>query len=235
LAADAKIIYLHHSTGGVVWGGGVADFVTSYNTANAKTYSITAQEFPKSSPYGWKNYPFDYWNIWVQNGGGQEYQTEPTLENLTVNYNVIVFKHCFPVSGIEADGTADVTSESKTVANYKLQYEALKTKMRAFPSNRFLVWTGAALRETETNPESAQRAKDFFDWVKATWDEKGDNIFVWDFWQLETEGGLYLTVGNASTDSHPNDTFAIKVAPLFGKRLTDVIEGRGDTGTLTGE
>ncbi|MBI5531282.1 MAG: hypothetical protein HY898_01105 [Deltaproteobacteria bacterium] len=235
MGADAKIIFLHHSTGGVIWGGGVDDFITSYNTANAKTYNIIEQAFPKDSPYGWNNYPYDYWNIWVNHAGPQEYQTEPTLEILTQSYNVIIFKHCFPVSGIEADGTPDVTSDAKTVANYKLQYAALKTKLREFPSNRFIVWTGAALKQDATDAEQGERAKDFFDWVKGTWDEKGDNIFVWDFWQLETEGGLYLTDANASGDSHPNDTFAKKVAPLFGKRIVDVIEGRGDTGSLTGE
>jgi hypothetical protein len=233
--ADAKVIYLHHSTGGVIWGGGVQDWVTNYATTNSKTYAITDQEFPKSDPYGWKNYPFDYWNIWVNHGGDQEYMTEPTLEILTKTYDVIVFKHCFPVSGIEADGTPDVTDETKTVANYKLQYAALKDKMHTFPGNRFLVWTGAALKESENSPESAQRAKDFFEWVRTTWDEKGDNIFVWDFWTLETEGGLYLTDANASGDSHPNDAFAKKVAPYFGQRLVDVIEGRGDTGSITGQ
>ena len=84
-------------------------------------------------------------------------------------------------------------------------------------------------------PDNATRAKGFFEWVKTTWDEKGDNIFVFDFWQLETDGGLYLTAANASGDSHPNDTFAAKAAPLFGQRVIDVVEGRGDTGSLTGE
>ena len=235
MPANTKIRFLHHSTGGVIWGGGVSEFFDGYNASSSKSYEITEQEFPKSDPYGWKNYPYDYWNIWVSHGGDQEYMTEPTLEILTKSYGVIVFKHCFPVSGIEADGTPDVADETKTVANYKLQYEALKAKMHSFPGNRFLVWTGAALKQSETNQDQGQRAKAFFDWVKGTWDEKGDNIFVWDFWQLETEGGLYLTEANASSDSHPNSTFASKVAPLLGQRIVDVIEGRGDTGSLTGE
>jgi hypothetical protein len=121
------------------------------------------------------------------------------------------------------------------VANYKVQYEALKTKLRAFPQQRFILWTGAALRQADTNEQQAQRAKAFFDWVKGTWDEPGDNIFLWDFWQLETEGGLYLTPENATGDSHPSASFAAKAAPLLGRRIVEVIEGRGDTASLTGQ
>jgi hypothetical protein len=121
--------------------------------------------------------------------------------------------------------------------NYRLQYQALKEKMGQFPDTRFIVWTGAALVAGATDEANAQRAKGFFDWVKQTWDEPGDNIFVWDFWQLETEGGIYLLDQYAvdSTDSHPNSTFAAKVAPYLAQRIVDVIEERGDTGSLTGQ
>jgi hypothetical protein len=160
---------------------------------------------------------------------------ELNLDMLAQNYDVIVFKHCFPVSGIGADsGTASVGSSSKSLQNYYLQYAALKTRMLQFPGKKFIVWTGAALRAADTTADQATRAKTFFDWVKVTWDQHGDNIYVWDFYSLETEGTLYLTPANASGDSHPNSTFAGRVAPYFVKRLVDVIEGRGDTGSLTG-
>ena len=70
-----------------------------------------------------------------------------------------------------------------------------------------------------------------------TWDEPGDNIYVWDFRQLETEGGLYLLNEYAAApgDSHPNSAFATRVAPYLGQRIVDVIEGRGDSGSLTGQ
>ena len=99
---------------------------------------------------------------------------------------------------------------------------------------KFIVWTGAALLKSETNEESAGRARSFFDWVRKEWDEPGDNIYVWDFWALETEGGLYLKQDHAAGDSHPSEAFAKRVAPLLGKRVVDVIEDRGDTGSLTG-
>ena len=231
MSSSAKVIYLHHSTGGVIWDGGVEASIANYNTEHGTDYSITHLEFPKSSPYGWNNYPYDYWNIWVNHAGTSAYKKEPTLEILTQTYDVIVWKHCFPVSNVAADtGSPDITSSVKSEENYKLQYNALKAKMHEFPNKRFIVWTGAALVESTTNAAEAERARGFANWVKTTWDEPGDNIYVWDFRDLETGGGLYLLPENAAStsDSHPNPTFAASAAPLIGQRIIDVIEGRGD-------
>ncbi len=91
---------------------------------------------------------------------------EPTLEILTQTYDVIVWKHCFPVSNVAADtgSPPDITSSIKSQENYKLQYNALKAKMHEFPNKRFIVWTGAALVESATNAAEAERARDFANW-----------------------------------------------------------------------
>ncbi len=228
---DASVIFLHHSTGGVIWDGGVPEWFAAYDAAHAKSYTVSESAYP-SGAYPWENYPYDFWNLWV-NHAGTSWLGQPTLESLAAQYDVVVFKHCFPVSGIGPDtGTPDVASPEKTLENYHAQYAALKTRLHAFPNQRFIVWTGAALRQQDTTPAEAQRAKQFFDWVRTTWDQPGDNVYVWDFFDLETDGGIYLTPGNASGDSHPNSTFAARVAPLFAQRVVDVIQGRGDsTGT----
>jgi hypothetical protein len=229
MSTDASVLFLHHSTGGVIWAGGVPGWLAQYDATHATAYSITDMAYP-DAPYPWENYPYDYWNLWVQHAGSPGYQGQATLEILTPSYDVIVFKHCFPVSGIGPDtGSPDVASAAKTIENYQLQYAALKAKLRSFPANRFLLWTGAALRREDTTPEQAARARAFFAWVRGTWDEPGDNIYVWDFFSLETDGGPYLTAEHASGDSHPNAGFAAEVAPLFAQRVVDVIEGRGDS------
>lgn len=236
VADDARILFLHHSTGQCIWDGGVADWFAAWNEAHGTHYAITEQAFPKESPYGWENYPYDYWNIWVSHAGDKPFKEEPTLEMLTRKYNVIVLKHCFPVSNMEADtGTPDVASSEKREENYRLQYAALKKKLRSFANVRFIVWTGAAQVQNDTDEAQARRAKAFFEWVRTDWDEKGDNIFVWDFRTLETEGGLYLRPAYASGDAHPNEEFSKKVAPLFCRRIVDVIQGRGDTASILGK
>ena len=108
--SDTNILFLHHSTGAVIWNGGPASIwkkalgkinknladklsrkaqlpllFTKYNKENNKAYGIKEMEFPKASPYGWNNNPFDYYNIWVKNAGIKPYIEEPTLEILTKN------------------------------------------------------------------------------------------------------------------------------------------------------
>ena len=232
-----QILFLHHSTGGVIWDGGVPEWFDAYNADHGTSYHITERAYPGDG-YPWANYPYDYWNIWVKHEGDRQYKKQDTLEIMTGEYDVIVWKHCFPVSAVEADiGSPDVGSDVKSVENYKLQYEALKAKMRQFPETRFVVWTGAALVAGATNEAQATRAQEFFRWVIDNWDEPGDNIYVWNFWQLETEGGLYLLDEYAvsADDSHPNGAFAARVAPYFAQRIVDAIDGRGDIGSLTGQ
>jgi hypothetical protein len=235
LPNNGQVLFLHHSTGENIWNGGVAPWFEAYNASHRTNYTVTEQNFPKESPYGWENFPYDYWNIWVRHAGPRPWQEEPTLEMLTRRYGLIVFKHCFPVSNIEPDvRQADVASRDKRLENYQLQYAALKAKLRQFPNTRFLVWTGAAQVRSDIDPAAAQRARDFFTWVRQEWDEPGDNIFLFDFYTLETDGGLYLKPEYAAGDAHPNEAFSRRVAPRFAQRIVDVLEGRGDSGSLTG-
>jgi hypothetical protein len=235
-----NILFLHHSTGYSIWVGNTNKYIyklthkgdvqrifAAYNKKNKTEYNITELSFPKSVPYGWSNYPFDYYNIWVKNGGGDEYMTEPTLESLTRKYDVIIFKHCFPVSRIPEDtGNPNIDSEEKRVENYKLQYNSLKKKMLQFPDTIFIVWTPAVCTKNQISSEEANRTLQFYKWMVDEWDEKGDNIFVWDFYKYETEGELYLPEKNAYSpeNSHPGREFSARTAPLFCKDIIDIIE-----------
>ena len=143
---EYRILFLHHSTGNVIFNAGktqsilsrklfknksfVKQWFKNYNQSNNTNYKIEEQYFPKDKPYGWNNYPYDYYNIWVKHSGTQPYMNEPTLEILTQKYDLIIFKHCYPVSDIIADSNhADINSSVKSLENYKLQYLALKQKM----------------------------------------------------------------------------------------------------------
>ncbi|MDF1550702.1 MAG: hypothetical protein P1P88_22965, partial [Bacteroidales bacterium] len=157
ISIENKAIFLHHSTGKnilrgetskylykIFKNGDVQKWLKKYNKENNTSYIVDDQLFPKKEPYGWRNYPYDYYNIWVKNAGVNPYKEEPTLEILTKEYGVIIWKHCYPVSGILEDtGNPDINSEEKRLENYKLQYNALKGKMHKFPDTKFLVWTGA--------------------------------------------------------------------------------------------
>lgn len=234
-----KVIFLHHSTGWNVWLGkthryvykltgssDVRSAVKSYAKDAGLKVEISERFFPKDTPYGWNNYPYDYYNIWVKNRGNELYMEEPTLEILSKQYNMIIFKHCFPVSNILPDsGEPDINSDKKTIENYKLQYDALKAVMHEFSQVKFVLWTPAVNVRGKISREEAERTKDFYNWVINTWDEKGDNIYLWDFYKYETEGELYLQDKYAVNinDSHPNKEFSAKVAKLLGKFIVDVL------------
>lgn len=249
--SNAKILFLHHSTGknvlrgnyNKVWykitkRGAVTKLFAKHNSENKTNYQFNEQSFPKWEPYGWKNYPYDYYNIWVKNAGNTAFMEEPTLEMLTKSYDVIIWKHCFPVSDIkESLGEGDIDSKEKTLANYQLQYNALKAKMHEFPNTKFIVWTPPALVKNGAPDDMAKRANIFSDWVINEWNEENDNIFIWDFRTLETDGGLYLKpeYANSNVDPHPNQSFSAKVAKLFVNRIVDVVENNGKNTLLTGE
>jgi hypothetical protein len=250
-----NIAFLHHSTGGVIWEGDLsqvdngikADFpgikaqvpllFAWYNRERSKNYVVKDIVFPQAEPYGWNNYPYDYYNIWVKNAGDKAFMKEPTLEMLTGKYQVIIFKHCFPSSNIlEDNGTADINSDSKTLGNYKLQYLALRDKIHEFPGTRFILFTGAVQVQSLLSEEEAMRAREFHDWVVSEWDQPDDNIFLWDLYQLQTEGGLFFRneYAAAADDSHPNREFAGRAAGLLFNRITDVIESDGTGTDITG-
>ena len=253
-ADEVKILFLHHSTGYNIWKGktktlevkgikigedyAVPKWFKTYNKSKGTSYSISEQIFPKMEPYGWENYPYDYYNIWVKHAGENAYMNEPTLEMLTKDYNVIIFKHCYPVSGLISDSAnADINSSKKTIENYKLQYMALKQKMLQFPNTKFIVWTGAVMVKSRLSETNARLAKEFTNWLRTIWDTENDNIYLWDFYELETEGELYLKPEYATSpdNSHPNEGFAQKAAPLFCQRIVDVIENNGSKTLLTGK
>jgi len=248
-----QIIYLHHSTGRIIWEGeqnglekiipafgkpAVVKYLDDYNENQGVNYRITPREFPAQSPYGWQNYPYDYYNIWVKHGNADYYMEEPTLKILTEKYDVVVFKHCFPVSRMKrgtVPGNPD--SREKTLTNYQRQYTLLKEKLRSYPGTKFLLWTGPALLKKHTNESEASITKEFYDWVKNNWDTPEDNIFLWDFRELETEGGLYLKSEYAFNpdNSHPSRAFGERAARYFVQRLTDVIRNKGTGTNLTGQ
>ena len=237
-----QIIYLHHSTGFAIWRGktnpyvykvtgkgDVEKFFSKYNGKHNTNYQISHRSFPEKEPYGWNNFPYDYYNIWVKNAGESAYMGQPTLEMLSASHDIIIFKHCYPVGDILEDtGIPDIDSDEKRLENYKVQYNALKEKMHEFAENKFILWTPAALTRNSTTKEKALRTRNFYDWIINEWDERGDNIYLWDFYQYETEGELYLKDEYASgaDDSHPNKEFSGKTAPLFGQFIIDCIEGK---------
>ena len=245
-AQSHKAIFLHHSVGGAVFNdGNVNQWITDYNTQNATNYSVTEFEYP-NDPWGWENYPYDYWKLWVDGACENTQDNIQCLDKLCQNYELIIFKHCFPGAGIEEDfSSGDVTSSDKTLPNYKLQYLALLDLFDQYPGNKFMIWTLAPLHRNATSPEQARRAAEFTDWVKNTWlTEDGNshpNVTVFDFFGLAAEQSASLVNGiqyclkydyegdHNGDDSHPNTLANQTIGPLFAEKIVKTLAGASST------
>lgn len=180
-ANEEKIILLRHSTGQMIYDGGVESFVADYNSAHGTSFQVSAS---KKYPSG-GNYPYDWWNIIVN--GSQNFKTDYVNK-----YDVISWKSCYPGADVlNESGTPNIASRRKTIGNYKLQFRAIRNKMDQYPNKVFLVWTLTPRPSFKTTPEKARRAREFVDWIRDEWlQEDGKehpNIFIFDMFGLSTD------------------------------------------------
>jgi hypothetical protein len=239
-APDDNVIFLHHSTGAGVWSGGnVPGWFSNYNNTHATSYVVAERSYP-NTPYPWDNYPYDYWNLWVNGACNSADPDIECMNTLAANHDIIIFKHCFPGADVVADnGSPNVGSSVQTLANYQLQYRALRTLMDSYPNTKFIVWTLAPLHRLATNAATAARAKQFVDWVNTTWLAEGGqthpNIFVFNFWGLVAGGDNFLRYeyegSHTNTDSHPNALANATVGPIFSQFIVDT--ANASLGTVT--
>lgn len=244
-AGDENVIFLHHSTGNnLFYTGGVSNWISNYNSANGTTYQITERPYP-TTPYPWDNYPYDYWNLWVNGACNSADPDIECLDTISNAYDVVVFKHCYPGAGIQADtGSPSVSSATKSLENYKLQYRALRDLLDTMPDTKFIIWTLVPLHRLATNSLQAARAEEFVNWVKNDFlTENGShpNIYIFDFWEYAAEHEEAPAQGQKNTlkykyeishtgsDSHPNTQANIDIGPIFSQFVVDTIEGGDDT------
>lgn len=236
---DSRVIFLHHSTGGGVWDGGVSDWFDNYNTTNGTSYNVNELAYP-NSPYPWENYAYDYWHLWVEGACNSDQPNIECLNTLTANNELIIFKHCFPGAAIRPDSDGTSNPQIKTLENYRSQYRALRSMFDTYPDTKFMVWTLAPLHRLATNNEEAARSKEFVDWVNNVWlSEDGKahpNIFIFDFFGLTAEQSSNPTNGkqyclrydyegsHSDNDSHPNYLANSTIAPLFAQAIVNALK-----------
>ncbi|OGI32396.1 MAG: hypothetical protein A2343_03915 [Candidatus Moranbacteria bacterium RIFOXYB12_FULL_35_8] len=160
------------------------------------------------------------------------------MNTLTQNYEVIIFKHCYPGAAVLADtGSPSVSSSVKSLENYKLQYRALRSMLDSYPNNKFIIWTLSPLHRLATTEANAQRAKEFVDWVKEDFltedSQPHENIYIFDWWGYVAGLDNYLKyeyeISHTGSDSHPNNQANIDVGPIFSQFIVDTIDESSDT------
>lgn len=247
---NARVLFLHHSVGKYVQLGGnsgktFATHIKEYNQQSNHHYTYNHSLYPdteKNNSYGWDNKPFVYWDMWVNRPGGKVIPKDEEFSSIANSADLVIFKHCFTESGVAQNkGSGTVSEDARRIEVYKLQYEAIKAKMKAQSDTKFLVWTLPPKLEGAHTREAAALALEFSNWVRDEWDEKGDNIFVFDYRTLSADkDGLFLPKDwslseySGKPDNHPSSDFSGKVLNNFVQRTIDVLEGRGDTAPVTG-
>ncbi len=244
-AQEDKAYFLHHSTGGGVYNqGNVKGRINAYNQENGTNYQIADKAYP-NSPYPWHNYAYDYWNLWINGECNNSNPNIECLESMTERYEIVIFKHCFPGADVLPDiPNPSVSSEVKCLANYKLQYRALRDKMANFPNNKFVVWTLAPRHRLYAPAQSAARAaraREFVNWVKNEWltedGEDHSNIFIFDFFNIVAESDPNPPNGQVNclkydyershtgNDSHPNQLANEVAGEAFANFLINKVYG----------
>jgi hypothetical protein len=236
-------IFLHHSTGGIIWDSSnpdVPQLMNMYNTENnytgnnAVTMNIDSEHFP---PLPEGNF-YDTWHaVFVG-------QYDPTvvaqMQQYIQNNSIVVIKACWGGSGIAPMGNpADtliiddeaVNSGGRTYYRTQWHWRSIIRVMQSYPDNFFVIWTGIPL--TPGPSYDGTIAHNFFLWAKDTlaagndpmFGNFPDNVYVFDAFHLLATPTQNYWWGTAywgmnplyhdEGDNHPNEAGANVVAQPF--------------------
>lgn len=216
-----RIHFLHHSTGRnlIDGAGGIYGMFDAYNQMYGTDYRFSDEWSIPSE----ENFPYDYYRETFSLQNLQEYARK---------YHIVIWKHCYPGSGILEDtGNASLDSSRKSIENYTLQYRALRDRFDSFPDTQFMAWTLPPLHRMASTAEMARRATDFSAWITTEFPTESGahpNLWCFDFRDHVTGEDNFLREDyerlHDDSDSHPNDLANDTVCPLFFKSIIDCIE-----------
>lgn len=219
----ARIIFMHHSTGGgLIWHGGVREAFTDlgyefwdhgYNdegltdaTGNATGINWEVPD-DNTDPDGW-------FNIFAQP------VTDPPSNTLShmLEYDVIIFKSCFPTSNIESDEQLEA---------YQSYYLAIRDVIDQHPDKLFIAFTPPPLIPNDTAPEAAARARVWSDYLASPQFLDGHpNLVVFNFFDLlaDEDNLLRAEYRTSESDSHPNELANQALGPVFVEFVDQAIQ-----------
>jgi hypothetical protein len=210
-----KVIFLHHSTGAnLIAQGGVRERLTALGYEfYDHGYNEDGLALADGSSAGTNfDIPDDNTNPDGFNTlFAQPVHTPPdNAFSHLLQYDVIAFKSCFPVSDIQSD---------EQLAEYKTYYLNIRAVMDQHRDKIFIVVTPPPLEPSSTSPEVAVRARAFANWLKSSEYLSGHpNVFTFDFFNLLADPSTNMLRANYITspgDSHPNEQANQAIGPQF--------------------
>jgi hypothetical protein len=135
-----------------------------------------------------------------------------------MQYDVIAFKSCFPVSDIQSDDQ---------LAEYKSYYLSIRDRMDQYPNKLFIVVTSPPQVAAYTEPEAAARARAFADWLASDEYLRGhSNVFIFDLFDLLADpftNTLRADYQADEDDAHPNELANQTIGPLFANSIHQAV------------
>ena len=222
LGTPTRILFMHHSTGAnLIREGGVREGLAAlsfelsdhgYNedglsdALGRPTGTNFAVPDDNTDPDGWAA-------IFAQP------VTAPPSNTLSrmLDYDVIVFKSCFPTSNITDD---------EMLANYETYYRAIRSVVDQHPDHLFIAFTPPPLVPNETEPANALRARRWAQYLTSEEYAGGRrNLAVFDFFSLlaGSDNVLRQEYRGDEWDSHPNQLANETIGPVLVSFIHEAI------------
>jgi len=135
-----------------------------------------------------------------------------------MQYDVIAFKSCFPVSDIQSDDQ---------LVEYRFYYLSIRDRMDQYPNKVFIVVTSPPQVAAYTEPEAAARARAFADWLASDEYLRGHpNVFTFDLFDLLADPStntLRADYQADEDDAHPNELANQTIGPLFANSVHQAV------------
>ncbi len=218
-----RVIFLHHSCGAnLIEQGGVREHLTDLGY---EFYDHGYNEDGLVLADGtWTGRNFDVPDDNTDPDGYAAIFAQPlndppdnTFSHL-MEYDVIAFKSCFPVSIIESD---------EQLAEYQSYYLSIRDRMDEYPDKIFIVVTQPPEVPNNTDAETAERARAFATWLASDEYLSGhSNVFTFDFFDLlaDSDNVLQADYRADEWDAHPNELANQTIGPLFADFIDEAIQ-----------
>jgi hypothetical protein len=126
-----------------------------------------------------------------------------------MQYDVIAFKSCYPVSNIGSD---------EQLAEYQAYYLTIRARMAQYPDKLFVVVTQPPQVPGSSDRDEARRARALADWLNSGQFLGGQpNIVTFDFfgYLAGDDGFLWPEYRVDNDDAHPNEQANREIGPRF--------------------
>ena len=208
--AGHRMVFLHHSVGeGLLDVGGLRDQLLEMGIlVKSATYGDQIGEDTDMNHWVGK-FEERMQDIFDFSSHGNQYRSDGKTND------VVMFKSCFPNSGIVAEGEApgNPTAPERTMANYKATWEQLQSQMAGYPNKLFVYLTAPPQVPEVSSPDQARRAREFNTWLMTEYlpaykKSTGlDNLVIFDLFGVLADDQGFLKAAYRipkDGDCHPN-------------------------------